>query len=318
MLLDECESLARTGLRTMVFAQKLISEEQYAKWKLIWDDANMSLVNRDEKMRNAANLLEVNLDFVAITGVEDLLQDDINDTIESLRNAGIKVWMLTGDKIETAKCIAISTGLKSQNDDIYEIKDVKDDLDLANRLQQFSNKYNAVLLIDGVSLTKALENNCQLFFEAAIRAPAVICSRCLPNQKAHITEMVKKYAKLQRVACIGDGGNDVGMIQAADVGIGIVGKEGKQASLASDFSITEFKYLKTLVLWHGRLYYKNSAKLSQFVIHRGLVISFIQAIFICFFYFAAIPIYNGMLMLGYTSIYTAFPVLSFVFPIILQ
>lgn len=311
MLLDECEGLARTGLRTMVFAQKMILEEEYQRWKQLWDEAHTSMNNREEKMRKAADLLEVDLDFIGITGVEDRLQDDINVTIESLRNAGIKIWMLTGDKVETAKCVAISTGLKTVHQEIFEIKDVKGDLELINKINEFSNKMNTVLLVDGASLTKALENHQKIFFEAAVRAPAVVCARCLPTQKAIITEMVKKFSNL-RVACIGDGGNDVGMIQASDVGIGIVGKEGKQAALASDFSILEFQYIKHLILWHGRLYYKNSAKLSQFIIHRGLIISFIQAIFICLFYYVAIPIYNGFLMLGYTTVYTNFPVFSLV------
>ena len=112
---------------------------------------------------------------------------------------------------------------------------------------------------------------------------------------------------------MGDGGNDVGMIIEANVGIGIVGKEGKQASLASDFSINEFKYLRRLLLWHGRLSYKRSAVLSQFIIHRGLIISIIQVIFSIIFYFVAIPIYNGLLMLGYSTIYTNLPVFSLVF-----
>ena len=103
------------------------------------------------------------------------------------------------------------------------------------------------------------------------------------------------------------------MILEADVGIGIVGKEGKQASLASDFSINEFKYLRRLILWHGRLSYKRSSVLSQFVIHRGLIITVIQAIFSIIFYFVAIPVYNGYLMLGYSTIYTNFPVFSLVF-----
>lgn len=311
-LLDECEGLARTGLRTMVFAQRYVTEEEYTAWKKIWEEAQVSIQNREEKMRKAADLLEAEMEFLGITGVEDRLADDINVTLESLRNAGIKIWMLTGDKIETAKCVAISTGLKAVSQDIYEIKEVKGDLELINKINEFSNKINTVLLIDGVSLTKALENHQKLFFEVAVRAPAVVCSRCLPTQKAVVTEMVKKFSG-KRVACIGDGGNDVGMIQSADVGIGIVGKEGKQAALASDFSIMEFQYLKHLILWHGRLYYKNSAKLSQFVIHRGLIISFIQVIFILMFYFVAIPIYNGMLMLGYTTLYTTFPVFSLIF-----
>jgi phospholipid-translocating ATPase len=102
------------------------------------------------------------------------------------------------------------------------------------------------------------------------------------------------------------------MILEANVGIGIVGKEGKQASLAADFSIDEFKYLQRLLLWHGRLSYKRSAVLSQFVIHRGLIIAIIQAIFSIIFYFVALSIYNGYLILGYSTVYTMFPVFSLV------
>ena len=112
---------------------------------------------------------------------------------------------------------------------------------------------------------------------------------------------------------IGDGGNDVGMIQVADIGVGIVGKEGKQAALASDFSILKFKHLSRLVLWHGRLAYKNTAVMAQFVIHRGLIISIIQCIFSLVFHSIAIPIYNGYLMLGYTTVYTMLPVLCIIF-----
>lgn len=124
---------------------------------------------------------------------------------------------------------------------------------------------------------------------------------------------MKKYTNGKRIAGVGDGGNDVGMILEADVGIGIVGKEGMQASLASDFSILEFGNLRKLILWHGRLSYKRSAVLSQFVIHRGLIISVIQGIFIILFYFVAIPVYNGFLMLGYATVYTSLPVFSLVF-----
>jgi phospholipid-translocating ATPase len=66
--------------------------------------------------------LEEDMDLIGITGVEDRLQDEVAVTIEALRMAGIKVWMLTGDKVETAKCIAISAGLKSTNQSIFEIR----------------------------------------------------------------------------------------------------------------------------------------------------------------------------------------------------
>ena len=135
--------------------------------------------------------------------------------------------------------------------------------------------------------------------------------RCLPKQKATITEGIKIYAK-KRVCCVGDGGNDVGMIQAADVGIGIVGKEGMQAALASDFSIQEFKYLTELILWHGRNSYKRSSTLSHFIIHRGTIISMIQMFFTIIFHFVAIPVYNGVLMLGFSTFYTHLPILCLV------
>merc|ERR1711988_2088112 len=113
-----------------------------------------------------------------------------------------------------------------------------------------------------------------------------------------------------RCCAIGDGGNDVSMILSANVGVGIVGKEGKQASLAADFSITHFCHLKRLLLWHGRNSYLRSARLSQFVIHRGLIISIIQSIFSAIFYFVALPIFQGWLMIGYSTYYTMMPVFS--------
>ncbi|EGR27281.1 phospholipid-translocating p-type flippase family protein, putative [Ichthyophthirius multifiliis] len=137
-------------------------------------------------------------------------------------------------------------------------------------------------------------------------------TKCSPTQKSEIVKCIKKYTR-QKTAAIGDGGNDVAMIQSADVGIGIVGKEGMQAALAADFSIFQFKYLNRLLLWHGRQSYKRSSVLSQFVIHRGLIISVIQAIFIICFFFVPIPIYNGILMLGYSTIFTMFPVFSLIF-----
>jgi phospholipid-translocating ATPase len=119
----------------------------------------------------------------------------------------------------------------------------------------------------------------------ATQLPAVVACRCSPTQKADVARLIRSYTK-KTVCCIGDGGNDVNMIQAADVGVGIVGKEGKQASLAADFSIKQFSYLTKLLLWHGRNSYKQSAKLSQFVIHRGLIIAVIQAVFSSIFFSA--------------------------------
>lgn len=102
------------------------------------------------------------------------------------------------------------------------------------------------------------------------------------------------------------------MIQTAAVGVGIVGKEGQQASLAADFSITQFNHIYRLILLHGRYSYKRSATLSQFIIHRGLIISTLQAVFSSIFYFASVALYPSFLMVGYATLYTMFPVFSLV------
>eukprot|EP00357_Protocruzia_adherens_P031457 CAMPEP_0114996734 /NCGR_PEP_ID=MMETSP0216-20121206/14491_1 /TAXON_ID=223996 /ORGANISM="Protocruzia adherens, Strain Boccale" /LENGTH=1088 /DNA_ID=CAMNT_0002361003 /DNA_START=179 /DNA_END=3445 /DNA_ORIENTATION=+ len=307
---DECETLAREGFRTLLLTQKVLTQQEYEDWSKEYQTAKSSMVNREENIRRAAGLLEKDMEFLAITGVEDKLQDDVGITLETLKNAGIKIWMLTGDKVETAQCVAISSRLRGKNQKMFTIKEMEYDPEtIRSNMEDFANKSDAVLFIDGKSLQNALNYNEKYFFDIACRAPAVVCCRCSPTQKTAIVASIQKYTK-NRTCSVGDGGNDVGMIQQSDVGIGIVGKEGLQASLASDFSITEFKYLSRLLLWHGRLSYKRSSIISQFVIHRGLIISVIQFIFSCLFYFVSIPIFNGLLMLGYSTIYTQLPVFS--------
>ena len=151
--------------------------------------------------------------------------------------------------------------------------------DLASESLDFlQTKLDSCLLIDGESLTLMISEFRDAFINTAIRLPTVIACRCSPTQKAEIAKLIRTRTK-KRVCCIGDGGNDVSMIQVADVGVGIVGKEGRQASLAADFSITQFCHLTKLLVWHGRNSYKRSAKLGQFVIHRGLIISVCQTMF---------------------------------------
>jgi phospholipid-translocating ATPase len=146
----------------------------------------------------------------------------------------------------------------------------------------------------------------------ACKLEAVACCRCTPTQKADVARMIKRYGGGKRVCCIGDGGNDVSMIQAADIGIGIVGKEGLQASLAADVSIAHFSQLLRLLLWHGRNSYRNTAKLTVYMLHRGFVFSTMQAIFSSIFYYCPISLFPGMLIVGYSTVFTGFPILSLV------
>eukprot|EP00002_Diphylleia_rotans_P011626 TRINITY_DN2292_c0_g1_i8.p1 TRINITY_DN2292_c0_g1~~TRINITY_DN2292_c0_g1_i8.p1 ORF type:complete len:1252 (+),score=261.63 TRINITY_DN2292_c0_g1_i8:42-3797(+) len=295
-LAEECGNMARSGLRTLVFGRKYLTTEQYNRFAERYQAANASLENRSANIRAVIDSLESDLELICLTGVEDQLQDHVKETLEMLRNAGIKIWMLTGDKVETATCIAISAKLVSRNQTIFTL--IADDQKSAEeQLSQFSRKVGACLVIDGKSLAICMDNFPTLFADYACKAPSVVCCRCSPTQKADVVHLLKEFTK-KKTCAIGDGGNDVSMIQAADIGLGIVGKEGKQASLAADFSINQFSYVQRLLLWHGRNSYKRSARLAQFVIHRGLIISIIQAVFSALYYYAAVAIYNGWLLVG--------------------
>ena len=315
-----CEDLSNKGLRTLVLAQKEIEEQYFNSWKKKYDNACASMEDRKQNIEKVVSELENDMEFLCVTGVEDLLQDEINITIQSLRDAGMKIWMLTGDKKETAKCISISTGIKPDQKEFYEIDySIKNPLteeiqSISNQLGNYmnlqkkeNNKY--ILIIGGEAIDICLSHLEKKFYQASLLSDSVICCRCSPTQKSTLVKIMKKYTPYRTMA-IGDGGNDVAMIQEADVGIGIVGKEGLHASLSSDFSITKFSKIRNLLLWWGRVAYKNTSTMSNFVIHRGLIISFIQCIFTIVFYFNAVALYNGMLILGYGTLYTNFPAMS--------
>ncbi|CAI2161967.1 5677_t:CDS:10 [Funneliformis geosporum] len=310
---EECGNMAREGLRTLVVARKKISVDVYNDFTNRYHEAKVSLSDRKVQEQAVINaILEQDLELLGVTGVEDKLQDGVKTTLELLRNAGLKIWMLTGDKIETATCIAISSKLiSSRNQIIHQISKLQNTEAALEELESLQARRDCCLVIDGESIQLYMDHYQFEFIELAVELPVVVACRCSPTQKADITRLIKKYTN-KRICCIGDGGNDVSMIQAADVGVGIVGKEGKQASLAADFSVIQFSYLTKLLLWHGRNSYKRSAKLAQFVIHRGLIISVIQAVFSSIFYFAPIALYQGMLIVGYSTVYTMAPVFSLV------
>ncbi|KIJ61190.1 hypothetical protein HYDPIDRAFT_138015 [Hydnomerulius pinastri MD-312] len=309
---EETGNMAREGLRTLVVARKRLTSQQYAAFKQRHHEASVRTDGRNEAMAGVvAEYLERDLELLGLTGVEDKLQDEVKSTLELLRNAGIKIWMLTGDKIETARCIAISTKLVARNQYIHEVAKLKTSDQVRDELEFLQSKLDCCLVIDGDSLQLCLNLYKNEFIEITTKLSAVVACRCSPTQKADVARLIRHHTK-KRVCCIGDGGNDVSMIQAADVGVGIVGKEGKQASLAADFSVTQFSHLTKLLMWHGRNSYRRSAKLAQFVIHRGLIISVMQAVFSAIFYFAPIALYQGWLMMGYATIYTMAPVFSLV------
>ncbi|XP_062265681.1 probable phospholipid-transporting ATPase IIB isoform X4 [Platichthys flesus] len=308
---EECGNMAREGLRTLVVSKKSLSEEQYQDFENRYNQAKLSIHDRGLKVAAVVESLEREMELLCLTGVEDQLQADVRPTLELLRNAGIKIWMLTGDKLETATCIAKSSHLVSRSQDIHVFRPISSRGEAHLELNAFRRKHDCALVISGDSLEVCLSYYEHEFVELACQCPAVVCCRCSPTQKAQIVRLLAQHTS-NRTCAIGDGGNDVSMIQAAHCGIGIEGKEGKQASLAADFSITQFKHIGRLLMVHGRNSYKRSAALGQFVMHRGMIISAMQAVFSSVFFFASVPLYQGFLMVGYATIYTMFPVFSLV------
>lgn len=308
---EEADNMARDGLRTLVIAKKILSKKEFESFEEMYNKAWISLIYRAEAMSKAMEIIENNMNVLGITGVEDKLQDDVKITLENLRNAEMKIWMLTGDKIETAISIARSSRIFHRGTAYLVISnansagEVKAKLDLLR-----GSGYNS-LVIDGQSLSFVIESCMDEFIEIASGLEAVIGCRYTPTQKAAIARELKNKTK-KCVCCIGDGGNDVSMITEANVGIGIVGKEGNQASLAADFSINKFCHVSDLLFWHGRNSYQRTAKIAHLIIHRGLTLTVIQAIFCSLIYFVPVGLFRGELLMMFITVYTFLPIFSII------
>ena len=283
---EHLDKFATEGLRTLVLGVRELSQEQFDDWKADHHQAAIAIENREEKLDAVYNTIERDLTLIGATAIEDKLQDGVPQTIANLQLAGIKVWVLTGDKQETAINIGYSCNLL--NDDMWDepyIVDghtseevmkqliahrrsidrhlgsggggekVRDDLSMrtlsvastgADSLAEVSGGF--ALVINGHSLVHALTPDMELaFLGVAEHCTAVICCRVTPLQKALVVELIKKYKEAVCLA-IGDGANDVSMIKAADIGVGISGQEGMQAVLASDYSIAQFRLVRLLTL----------------------------------------------------------------------
>ncbi|XP_075591090.1 uncharacterized protein LOC142597989 [Dermatophagoides farinae] len=269
-LQESLETLSRQGLRNLVYAYKELSPYYYETMKQEFDDAIMQMSNRGTRIDEIVDkYLDCDLKLIGATAVDDKLQLEVPQTIECLIQAGIKVWMLTGDKLETALSIATSSSLKRRIDIFFEFTQATcQDLEFfVYRIYQLSRhrSKNCVICVDSFVIDlinrlyhlaktqdyyrKILSN----FIMVCYSKRAVIFTRCSPYQKKELVEIIKFLLPKMRICAIGDGGNDVPMLQAAHCGIGIEGKEGRQAALISDVSVHTFKQLKPLLLYHGRL-----------------------------------------------------------------
>ncbi|XP_034064080.1 phospholipid-transporting ATPase IA isoform X5 [Gymnodraco acuticeps] len=315
--LKHLEQFATEGLRTLCFAVADVSESSYQHWLEILHRAGTSLQNRALKLEESYELIEKNLQLLGATAIEDKLQDKVPETIETLMKADIKIWILTGDKQETAINIGHSCRLLTKNMGMLVVNE-----DTLDRTRETLSHHCGVLgdalykendfalIIDGTTLKYALTFGVrQYFLDLALSCKAVICCRVSPLQKSEVVEMVKKQVKVITLA-IGDGANDVGMIQTAHVGVGISGNEGLQAANSSDYSIAQFKYLKNLLLVHGAWNYNRVAKCILYCFYKNIVLYIIEI------WFAFVNGFSGQILFErwciglYNVIFTALPPLT--------
>lgn len=292
---------ARDGLRTLCIAKKVVSEEDFRRWASFRREAEASFDNRDELLMETAQHLENHLTLLGATGIEDRLQEGVPDTIAALREAGIKLWVLTGDKQETAVNIAYSCRLLDQTDTVYSINTENQEtcesiLNCAlEEVKQFQEPQKpdcklfgfrlpsktpspttramapeVGLVINGKTLNAIFQGKLEkLFLELTQYCRSVLCCRCTPLQKSMIVKLVRDKLGVMTLS-IGDGANDVSMIQAADIGIGISGQEGMQAVMSSDFAISRFRHLKKLLLVHGHWCYSRLARMVVYFFYKNV------------------------------------------------
>lgn len=276
---EHLEMFAREGLRTLCIAQRELGEEEYQTWSKQHDLAAAAIQEREEKLEVVSDAIERDLTLLGGTAIEDRLQDGVPDAIALLAQAGIKLWVLTGDKVETAINIGFSCNLLDNAMDLIVLKIEDENLasaeaELDKHLLTFGKtgsdaelkaaKTNHeppapthALVIDGESLKLVLDASLkQKFLLLCKECKSVLCCRVSPSQKAAVVSMVKNGLDVITLS-IGDGANDVAMIQEAHVGVGIAGEEGRQAVMSSDYAIGQFRYLTRLVLVHGRWSYRR-------------------------------------------------------------
>ncbi|XP_069057774.1 phospholipid-transporting ATPase VD isoform X2 [Pleurodeles waltl] len=297
------DEYAKGGLRTLCIAMKVMTDTEYAEWFQLHFLAETSIDNREELLLDSAVRLETGLTLLGATGIEDRLQEGVPHTIEALQKAGIKIWMLTGDKQETAVNIAYACRLLEQDGRLFLLntqckntcevlmdsitEEIEKNVPLKGLNPKPLSLYQASsalapemhigLVIDGKTLEFALHESLQSkFLQLTNHCRAVIVCRATPLQKSEVVKLVRNKLKVMTLA-IGDGANDVSMIQVADIGVGISGQEGMQAVLSSDFAVSQFRHLSKLLLVHGHWCYTRLANMALYFFYKN--VSFVNLLF---------------------------------------
>ncbi|XP_014957338.3 phospholipid-transporting ATPase VA isoform X1 [Ovis aries] len=322
------------GLRTLCIAKRVLSKEEYACWLQSHLEAESAVDNREELLFQSAIRLETNLHLLGATGIEDRLQDGVPETIAKLRQAGLQIWVLTGDKQETAVNIAHACKLLDHDEEVITLNAESQEacealLDQCLRYVQSCSPQRTAgslsvgfaplcppseatasgpsLVIDGRSLAYALQKNLEdKFLFLAKQCRSVLCCRSTPLQKSMVVKLVRSKLKAMTLA-IGDGANDVSMIQVADVGVGISGQEGMQAVMASDFAVPKFRYLERLLIVHGHWCYSRLANMVLYFFYKNTM--FVGLLFWFQFYcgFSASAMIDQWYLIFFNLLFSSLP-----------
>ncbi|XP_054647734.1 phospholipid-transporting ATPase IG isoform X6 [Dunckerocampus dactyliophorus] len=336
---------AREGYRTLCVAYKRLSQEEYAQADAGLREARLALQDREEKLMAVYNEVETGMSLIGATAVEDRLQEEAAETMEALQGAGIKIWVLTGDKMETAKSTCFACRLFQRSTELLELTvraleegGRKREERLHELLLEYHKKavqeaplceatssrswsvpnHDYGFIIDGATLSMVLNSTDSnsshyrnLFLQICQNCTAVLCCRMAPLQKAQIVKLVKNSKGNPITLSIGDGANDVSMILEAHVGIGIKGKEGRQAVRNSDYAIPKLKHLKKLLLAHGHLYYVRIAHLVQYFFYKNLCFILPQFLYQFFCGYSQQPLFDAAYLTMYNICFTSMPILAY-------
>ena len=306
------DDFAREGLRTLLYGTRLLDEQEYQSWKQIYHDATTSLVDRQDLVEQAGEMIEQDLDLAGATAIEDKLQDGCADTIDKLRRANIKIWMLTGDKRETAINIAHSARICKSYSEIVVLDHQSGDMEqtMARTLVAINRKQFAhtVVVVDGSTLAEIDSDYSlgSLFFDLAVLTDSVICCRASPSQKAALVRKIRTKVEQHSITlAIGDGANDIPMLREAGIGVGISGREGLQAARVSDYSISQFRFLQRLLLVHGHWNYARTTKYILCTFWKELTFYMIQAHWQRFNGYTSTSFFDSLSLTVFNTLFTS-------------
>jgi len=305
---------ASEGLRTLLYAYRYVDEASYTVWRKSYHESTTSIANRQSLIEQVADQLERDFELVGATAVEDKLQKGVPEAIDKLRRANIKIWMLTGDKRETAINIGHSCRLVKDYSTLISLNHGLDTIEqsIAAAIVDINDGAIAhcVVIIDGQALStvEAQPNVRDLFIDLVIRADSVICCQASPSQKASLVKFIRKKLPQSVTLAIGDGANDIAMIQEAHVGIGITGKEGLQAAQISDYSIAQFRFLLKLLLVHGRWNYIRTCKYVLGMFWKEMLLYLTQALYQHWNGYTGTSLYEPWSLTMFQPLFTCLPV----------